>query len=152
MADKRQSGAEKTERRTMSDASPALGRKPSDLHGAIGLRTAERIVNHGPMACEALAALGCRDQIDRWARWFTEMVGEGARPAEPRGVGGSAWKDALGDYRLLPDGSATFERALADDGWARTVEIWVPRLVPGLATVLFHGAIRTATPSGPLTR
>ena len=127
----------------MSDASPALD-EAFDRMALSDFELPNGFVNHGPMACEALAALGCEDQIDRWARWFTEMVGEGARPAEPRGVGGSAWKDALGDDRLLPEWVGYFERALADDGWARTVEIWVPRLVPGLATVLFHGAIRTA--------
>jgi hypothetical protein len=31
---------------------------------------------------------------------------------------------------------------IADDGWPEVVEIWVPRLVPAMATVLFHGVIR----------
>ncbi|HET6186849.1 MAG TPA: hypothetical protein VFE59_07590 [Trebonia sp.] len=30
------------------------------------------------------------------------------------------------------------------DGWPAVVQTWVPRLMPGLRTALFHGAIRTA--------
>jgi hypothetical protein len=101
-------------------------------------------VNHGPMACEALAVLGHDEQIDGWARWFTEMVGVGVSAKAPAGGARFDWEDALGDYRRLPEWLGYFDRVVADDGWSATVALWVPRLMPGLVTALFHGAIRTA--------
>jgi hypothetical protein len=101
-------------------------------------------VNHGPMACEALAALGCDAAIDGWARWFADMVPEGPVPLAPTSPAGFDWQDALGVYGRLPEWLGYFNRSIGDDGWETVVATWVPRLMPGLATVLFHGAIRTA--------
>src|ERR1700730_8568778 len=58
-------------------------------------------VNHGPMACEALAALGREEAIDPWARWFTNMVGDGPTPVAPRSLAEFDWQDALGAYERL---------------------------------------------------
>jgi Questin oxidase-like len=101
-------------------------------------------VNHGPMACEALATLGCEEAIDPWARWFTQMVGEGPTPVAPRSLAEFDWQDALGAYERLPEWLGYFDGAVASDGWSSVAELWLPRLLPGLATALFHGAIRTA--------
>ncbi len=100
-------------------------------------------VNHGPMACEALDALGLADQIDGWSRRFVEMVGAGPRPEAPRSFSGSGWTDALGDYERLPEWIGHFERALDGQDWRSVVGEWVPRLVPGLRAALFHGVVRT---------
>ncbi|MGH9081667.1 MAG: hypothetical protein ACRDYE_16590 [Acidimicrobiales bacterium] len=100
-------------------------------------------VNHGPMACEALAALGCDDLVDPWARRSAALVGEGPAPVEP-GPGDFDWQDAFGHYDRLPEWLGFFAASVADDGWAVVVARWVPRLMPGLSTALFHGAIRTA--------
>jgi hypothetical protein len=127
----------------MSDAAPALDEAFERMAGS-DFELANGFVNHGPMACEALAALGHEDRIDGWARWFAEMVGEGPTPRDPVGPGAFAWNDALGDYQRLPEWIGFFERVVADDGWSSAVEIWVPRLVPGMVTALFHGLIRTA--------
>jgi hypothetical protein len=127
----------------MSDASPALDEAFERMAGS-DFELPNGFVNHGPMACEALAALGHDDRIDGWARWFAEMVGEGPTPRDPGGPGAFAWSDALGDYQRLPEWIGFFKRVVDDDGWSSVVEIWVPRLVPGMATALFHGLIRTA--------
>ena len=37
-----------------------------------------------------------------------------------------------------------FGRAIDDDGWPDVVRTWVPRLMPGLVSALFHGVIRTS--------
>ncbi len=100
-------------------------------------------VNHGPMACEALAALGCDDLVDLWARRSAGMVGEGPAPVQP-GRDEFDWQDGLGDYDRLPEWLGFFGASVADDGWPAVVARWVPRLMPGLSTALFHGAIRTA--------
>jgi len=115
-----------------------------DRMGTLDFELANGFVNHGPMACEALAAMGCDEQIDAWARWFTEVVGVGVAPAPPLGGSRFDWADALGDYRRLPEWLGFFEGAVADEGWSAVVGRWVPRLMPGLSTALFHGAIRTA--------
>jgi len=95
-------------------------------------------VNHGPMGCEALAALGLNDQIDAWARRFERVPGPGVRPAPAPGLD---WKEALGDYRLLPEWIGHFQGAIDKDGWSEVISTWVPRLLPALSVKLFHGVI-----------
>src|SRR3954471_1899566 len=97
-------------------------------------------VNHAPMGCEALAALGRPDDVDRWSR-----TPDPGNPAlAPRRPGHFVWEEALGDGRRTAEWLGYFDRAVTDDGWAPVVALWVPRLLPGLAAALFHGAIRTA--------
>jgi hypothetical protein len=97
-------------------------------------------VNHAPMGCEALAALGRPDDVDRWSR-----APEPGNPAvTPQRPGHFVWDEALGDARRTAEWLGFFDRAVNDDGWAPVVALWVPRLLPGLAAALFHGAIRTA--------
>jgi Questin oxidase-like len=123
-----------------SDSSPGLDEAFERL-AASGFELPNGFVNHGPMACEALATLGCDDDIDGWARRFAHSGGTAVDPVVPVNF---EWRDALGDYQRLPEWIGHFERAIADDGWSSVVEAWVPRLLPGLVVVLFHGAIRTA--------
>jgi hypothetical protein len=97
-------------------------------------------VNHAPMGCEALAALGRPDDVDRWSR-----TPDPGNPAlAPRRPGHFVWEEALGDGRRTAEWLGYFDRAVTDDGWAPVVALWVPRLLPGLAAALFHGTIRTA--------
>jgi hypothetical protein len=127
----------------MSDESPLLD-EAFERMAVSDFELPNGFVNHGPMACETLAFLGFEDEIDGWARRFTEVVGEGPQPTEPLGGRSFDWRGALGDYKRLPEWIGYFERGIAADGWQRVVGVWVPRLVPGMATVLFHGLIRTA--------
>jgi hypothetical protein len=122
------------------EASPALDEAFARM-AASGFEFANGFVNHGPMACEALAALGCDDDIAPWALRFASP---GGTAVEPELSAGFEWRDALGDYRRLPEWIGHFERAITDHGWSAVVAEWVPLLLPGLAVVLFHGAIRTA--------
>ncbi len=98
-------------------------------------------VNHGAMACEALATLGFDQEVGTWSRRFARISG-------PRVTSKAAvafqWPDALGDYRRLPELIGFFEQAIETDGWPAVAETYIPRLMPGLSTALFHGAIRTA--------
>jgi hypothetical protein len=93
------------------------------------------------MACEALAALDCDDVIDGWARRVARSPGTAVDASAPVDF---EWREALGDYRRLPEWIGHFDRAIANEGWPTVVEIWVPRLMPALAVALFHGAIRVA--------
>src|SRR5580700_2487228 len=87
-------------------------------------------VNHGPMACEALAALGCDGDIDGWAQWFARTSGAAVEPVSPVDF---EWREALGERERLPEWIGLFNRVIAEDGWPSVVEVWVPRLIPGLA-------------------
>jgi hypothetical protein len=64
-----------------------------------GFELPNGFVNHGAMACEALAALGFEEQLDGWARRFAHAAGNGVEPVRPTSF---EWHDALGDYRELP--------------------------------------------------
>jgi hypothetical protein len=116
----------------MSDTTPALD-EAFERMAAVSFELPNGFVNHGAMACEALAMLGCTSDLDSWARRFDPVV-----PA------GFEWRQALGDYHRLPEWIGYFTQAIGDDGWPAVVATWVPRLMPVLRTALFHGAIQTA--------
>ena len=103
-----------------------------------------KFVNHGPMACEALDALGLGRDLEPWVHSFLATVPSTARPVPSELDSNFVWETALGDYRELPHWIAFFESTIRDQGWKETVSTWGPRLVPGLASALFHGVIRTA--------
>jgi hypothetical protein len=106
-----------------------------------GFELPNGFVNHGAMACEALAALGFEDELDGWARRFARAAGPAMDPVL---VSSFVWSEALGDYRRLPEWVGYFTAEIDDKGWPQVVETWVPRLLPALATALFHGAIRVS--------
>jgi hypothetical protein len=96
------------------------------------------------MACEALAALSLDSVIEDWVERFETSMREAVQPVTPNWHGDFGWKDLFGDYRLLPEWTGYFGRAIDEEGWRVVVEGWVPRLMPGLAAALFHGVIRTS--------
>jgi hypothetical protein len=106
-----------------------------------GFELPNGFINHGPMACEALAALGFEETLDSWARRFARAGGTAVDPVAPVDF---EWQEALGSYTRLPEWIGYFERSIAEFGWPTVVEVWVPRLMPSLAIALFHAAIRTA--------
>jgi len=124
----------------MSETSPALD-EAFERMAAASFELPNGFVNHGAMACEALAALDCADDIDSWARRFAQV---GGLRIEPVAAADFDWRQALGSYEHLPEWIGYFARAIDDQGRAGVVETWVPRLMPALRTALFHGAIRTA--------
>jgi hypothetical protein len=106
-----------------------------------GFELPNGFVNHGAMACEALDTLGFEDELGEWAKRFARIAGPAVTPKDGASLD---WRESLGNYKALPEWIGYFETAIADDGWAEVVEVWVPRLVPAMATVLFHGLIRVA--------
>jgi hypothetical protein len=124
----------------MSETTPALD-EAFERMAAASFELPNGFVNHGAMACEALAVLDCADDIDSWARRFARA---GGARVEPVSAAGFEWRQALGAYDRLPEWIGYFAQAIDEEGWAGVVETWVPRLMPALRTALFHGAIRTA--------
>jgi hypothetical protein len=101
-------------------------------------------VNHAPMACEALASLGFDSVIGQWVEHFEPGTHRAIQPVTPNWDREFPWQELIGSHRLLPEWMGYFERAIADVGWRNVVRNWVPRLMPGLVSALFHGVIRTA--------
>src|SRR6516165_3325676 len=77
----------------MSDTTPALD-EAFERMAAASFELPNGFVNHGAMACEALAMLDCADDIDSWARRFARAGGVAVDPAVPAGFD---WRQALGD-------------------------------------------------------
>ena len=115
-----------------------------DRVSALDFEIPNRFVNHAPMACEALAALGLDSVIDDWVERCEVSMGQAVPAVMPRWRRGFDWQELLGDYRLLPEWMGYFGQAIEDEGWRAVVGVWVPRLMPGLVAALFHGVIRTS--------
>jgi Questin oxidase-like len=130
--------------------SPTLRSSVAVLDGALDRVSAldfeipNPFLNHAPMACEALAALGLDSVIDEWVERYETLMGQAVPPVTPIWQLGFDWKEFLGDYRLLPEWMGYFDQAIDDEGWRAVIGVWVPRLMPGLAAALFHGVIRTS--------
>jgi hypothetical protein len=113
----------------------------------VGYEHGPSLVNHAPMAAEAMAVLGYTDEVFSWTdrniqyrRYYD--------PPEPRwelsGSDPADWGSALGDFSRVSDWSAMFERELAAGPWPGVLARWWPRLLPGMSGALMHGVIRTA--------
>ena len=90
----------------MSDTTPALD-EAFERMAAASFELPNGFVNHGAMACEALAMLDCAGDIDSWARRFARAGGASVDPVTPAGLsGGSARRlpPAPGVDRLLHAG------------------------------------------------
>jgi hypothetical protein len=115
-----------------------------DRVSALDFEIPNPYVNHGPMACEALTTLGFDSELPEWVEHFETTMHRAIQPVTPTWGHEFPRPDFLGDYRLLPEWMGFFERVIDDDGWRDVVRTWVPRLMPGLVSALFHGVIRTS--------
>jgi hypothetical protein len=79
----------------VSDATPALD-EAFERMAAASFELPNGFVNHGAMACEALAMLDCAGDIDSWARRFARAGGASVDPVTPAGF---EWRQALGAHR-----------------------------------------------------
>ncbi|MER7487228.1 hypothetical protein ABTY20_15235 [Streptomyces sp. NPDC126497] len=109
-----------------------------------GTRT---LVNHVPMAAEALAHMGYTDVVSPWldrtlSRHAYHEVPEPRWRLSPDDPG--EWRAALGDFSRVGDWTAMFARQLEEEPWRDVLARWWPRLVPGVLAMLGHGVIRTA--------
>ncbi|MEH1164786.1 questin oxidase family protein [Micromonospora sp. CPCC 205539] len=94
--------------------------------------------NHGPMAVEALARHGHQQRVHRWLDDYLGRLDElprGLRPIDD-------WRAALGDAKRAGDWLAYFDRQLREHAWRDVLNVWWPRLLPGIAAGATHGVIR----------
>lgn len=113
----------------------------------VGYEHGSKLVNHAPMAAEALATLGYADAVSAWVNYNLRVRRYHQRP-EPRWALSADeegdWRGALGDFSRVADWAAMFERQLAEQSWQQVLQEWWPRLLPGMSGVMTHGVIRTA--------
>jgi hypothetical protein len=100
------------------------------------------LANHGPMAAEALTRIGGADAVPGWVDAYRPRLQEA--PGVVRGIDGDAWREHLGDERLLGDWTDLLRREARDRPWPELLARWWPRLLPGTAASATHGVIRTA--------
>ncbi len=106
--------------------------------------------NHGPMAAEALCAMGRGDRVIEWTDRYRKALDP--RPKANARIGAPAWHAALGDYSRVADWMAFFENEVEERPWRQVLALWVPRLAPGLVGAAAHGAIRTGHAVRALTQ
>lgn len=98
--------------------------------------------NHGPMATEALVALGRGDAV---ATWTDEYIGRLAEHPRARNrIDESNWREALGEIGRAGDWIAFFDGEVRARPWRELIETWTTRLAPGLMAGATHGILRTA--------
>ncbi len=97
--------------------------------------------NHGPMAAEALFALGRGDMVIPWVERYKRRLQDHPEARDP--ISGESWREALGDISRVGDWIAFFDREIAEATWPAVLNEWAPRLAPGLVAAATHGIIRT---------
>jgi hypothetical protein len=98
--------------------------------------------NHGPMAAEALVALGRGDAVVSWSEWYVSRLA--AHPQARNRIDESNWREALGEIGRAGDWIAFFDEDLRERPWRDVLEAWVVRLGPGIMAGATHGVLRTA--------
>lgn len=111
-----------------------------EILSAHGPELRNGLSTHGPMAVEALCALGRPEAVAPWLeRYRKELLP--APPARERIVP-ERWRHALGRPERFADWCVLFYAELAAEPWPAVLERWVARLVPGLCADATHGVIR----------
>jgi Questin oxidase-like len=108
----------------------------------MGMEMVGGMPNHGPMAVEALAALGHGTRAVDWADRYSRSLGRLPDPVSP--LTGETWRGALGEIERTGDWIAYFRLQLAEAPWRSVFAEWIGRLLPGAITAGTHGLIRAA--------
>src|SRR5262245_20229511 len=98
--------------------------------------------NHGPMAAEALMALGRDDVVVAWADRYRRKLDAMPPPVSP--VSAEDWAQALGAVHRFGDWVAFFRAQLTESPWRVVFSEWIGRLLPATPSAGAHGLIRTA--------
>jgi len=106
-----------------------------------GVEYASGFSNHGPMAAEALEALGHASLIPTLVDIYAPRLPD-HKPGEI--IAPESRESALGVGARGSDWIATFEALLADQPYAQVLSEWLPRLLPGFFAAAAHGPLRAA--------
>ncbi len=113
-----------------------------DLLSFAGTELVNGNSNHGPMASEALFALGREDAVLPWVEGYRNRLTHRLPPSLP--IPRADWREYLGVRERLGDWIALFEDELSEAPWQEVVRLWAPRLAPAVMSAATHGLIRTA--------
>jgi hypothetical protein len=108
------------------------------------------LTNHGPMAVEALCALGRSDAVIPWVDRYRKALDP--RPTPHDRITASNWRDALGRESRVADWMAFFESEMQEQSWQEVLKAWVPRLASGLIAAATHGPIRVGHAARAIAR
>jgi len=108
------------------------------------------LTNHGPMAVEALCALGRADAVIPWLDKYRK--GLEPRPSSNQRIATQAWRELLGRESRVADWMAFFENEMTEHPWQEVLTRWVPRLAGGLIAAATHGPIRVGHAARGLAR
>ena len=98
--------------------------------------------NHGPMAAEALVALGREDDVVAWARRYRRKLDAMPSPSSP--ISAEGWPQVLGATDRFADWVAFFRAQMTETPWRAVFREWIGRLLPSTPSAGGHGLIRTA--------
>ena len=113
-----------------------------DLLSFAGAELVNGNANHGPMAAEALFAMGREDAVQPWIDGYRNRLTHRVPPTIA--IPPAEWRDYLGARNRLGDWVELFENELSEQSWQDVVKIWAPRLAPGLMGAATHGLIRAS--------
>jgi hypothetical protein len=100
------------------------------------------LTNHGPMAAEALVALGRAESVTAFVESYKKRF-TARFPGAYQPVTRENWRAALGDGGRVADWVNFFQQELKETAWPQALERWTAALAPGLAAAAAHGLIRT---------
>jgi Questin oxidase-like len=100
------------------------------------------LANHGPMASEALVAMGRPDTVVSWVEKYKK--GLQPHPTATGKINKSEWQQNLGNFNLSAEWIDFFNRELKEKPWRTVLNEWVTNLAPGLSAAGGHGLLRTA--------
>lgn len=98
--------------------------------------------NHGPMAAEALTALGRSDAVEAWVAKYRKRLDD--RPPTVERIDPANWWAALGQLHRVSDWEDFFAAEIDSAPWREVLDTWAPRLSVGMMAGATHGLIRTA--------
>lgn len=113
-----------------------------ELFEGCGAEFAGGLANHGPMAADALVAMGRPEAVVGWAERYRTRLEDAESSHWP--IVAAEWREALGEPARMADWVAFFEREIASGTWQDALRTWVPRLAPGFLASGTHGMLRTA--------
>lgn len=112
-----------------------------DILSFAGAELVNGNANHGPMAAEALFALGRDDAVLPWVDGYRSRLTH--RPSPSMRIPPDEWRERLGARERLGDWIQLFENELSEAPWQDVVRQWAPRLSPAVMAAATHGLIRT---------
>jgi len=106
-----------------------------------GLEYGPGLANHGPMAADAIVALGHSALLTGWVDLYAPRL----PPLEPGQAIEAGERDAaVGDVSRMSDWVASFERDLAEGDWRDVLQRELSWLAPGFFASATHGWLRVA--------